>query len=206
MTNIPQPKTALLLVDNQKGLAHPTYWGDSRSTPNYEDNIKTLLHTFRTWKPFGKDEEGPLIVHVYNISLNPKSPLHPNAGDGVDFFTFAQPVGDELVMSKHVNSSFIGTDLESVLRKQRIQRLFICGLTTDHCISSTVRMAANLGVVDVEGIKGQVVLVEDATAAFESGNWDAETIHAIHVESLRGEFADIMKTHDVVELLRLEES
>lgn len=68
-------------------------------------------------------------------------------------------------------------------------------------------MAANLGVADVEvegadgekrTDKGDVVLIEDATAAWKKpgGEWDAEVVHKVHVESLR-EFVRIAETADV---------
>jgi hypothetical protein len=76
-------------------------------------------------------------------------------------------------------------------------------------------MAANLGVVDlypdgkpkvgVDGTqtvkpveKGAVVLVSDATATWAKGGFDAETVHRVSVESLRGEFAEVMSTEEVI--------
>lgn len=113
------------------------------------------------------------------------------------------PKGDEDVIVKNVNSSFIGTRLESLLRSHSIKRLYICGLSTDHCVSTTTRMAGNLHVCDTmteDGrmLPGRVVLIQDATACWQKpvevgGKWDAETVHAVHVESLQ-EFAVILNT------------
>jgi nicotinamidase-related amidase len=50
------------------------------------------------------------------------------------------------VISKNGNSAFIGTNLEELLRKKEIRRLFIAGLTTDHCVSTTTRITGNLRV------------------------------------------------------------
>lgn len=64
-------------------------------------------------------------------------------------------------------------------------------------------MAGNLGVCDAsDGRKGEVVLVEDATACWkksEESLFDADVVHAVHVESLR-EFASIVKTAEAVDV------
>lgn len=64
-------------------------------------------------------------------------------------------------------------------------------------------MAANLGVTDYTDSagqiqKGEIMLIEDGTATFNRGRWDAETVHEVEVESLRGEFATIVQTKEVV--------
>ena len=69
-------------------------------------------------------------------------------------------------------------------------------------------MAANLGVTDyVDGAsrmrKGEIILIDDGTATFNRGRWDAETVHDVEVESLRGEFATIVKTKDILDHLSL---
>jgi nicotinamidase-related amidase len=131
--------------------------------------------------------------------------LHPtySNGEGVRFADFANPKtdGSEPVIVKNVNSAFIGTDLEALLRRKNIDALFVVGLTTNHCVSTTTRMAANLGAVDSAKGKGRVVLIGDATATFERGSWDAETVHGVQLASLSGEFAEVMDTEAVVELL-----
>lgn len=148
----------------------------------------------------------PLIVHIGHESENPKSPLHPDS-PGVAFQEYARPEGPaEPIFSKTVNSAFIGTTLEQTLRGHEIRRLYVVGLTTDHCVSTTVRMAGNLKVTDwVDGkdVKHQgdgIYLVEDASAAHAKGGFDADLVHAVHAESLK-EFATVVTTSELLKNL-----
>lgn len=195
----------LLLVDIQVGFDHPTYWGTQRSNPSFESNIVTLLNAFRTAAQKYPDAPRYSVVHTTHHSTEPSSPLHPSS-DGVAIQPYAKPINGESVIVKHVNSGFIGTDLESLLKRRLVRRLVIAGLTTDHCISTTVRMAANLFVTSHltetrEIDEGSVILVEDATATWDKDGFDAETIHKVNIASLKGEFCEVMKTSQVVQML-----
>ena len=62
-------------------------------------------------------------------------------------------------------------------------------------------MAGNLHVCDGKsGEKGEVVFVEDATAAWKKSEdgFEAELVHKVNAESLQ-EFATVVKTESVVE-------
>ena len=98
---------------------------------------------------------------------------------------------DEPVIYKNVNSSFIGTDLEQRLRKMGAKTLLICGITTDHCVSTTTRMAGNFGF--------ETYLVGDATATFErhgpdGRHFSAQEMYDTALASLHGEFATVIST------------
>ncbi|MCJ1482217.1 hypothetical protein MMC06_002380 [Schaereria dolodes] len=200
-------KTGLILIDLQQGFSNITQWGTERSNPDLEHNISALLRVFRQIVHNSPPGQAPLIVHIYHSSKSLSSPLHASS-PGIAFAPYATPTGEEIVVSKSVNSAFIGTNLESLLRGHGINRLLIAGLTTDHCVSTTTRMAANLGVVDHEDtgaetlVTGKIILVEDAVATFNRGQYDADTMHKVSVESLKGEFCDVATTVEVIELLR----
>ncbi|MCJ1324369.1 hypothetical protein MMC10_001031 [Thelotrema lepadinum] len=187
--------TALLVIDVQQGFDHPTHWGSTWSNPAFQANFEKLLKAFRA--ATGK----PLIINVQHDSLTKESPLHPSS-KGNAFHPWSKPMGNELVVKKNVNSAFIGTNLESILRQYGIKKLYVCGLTTDQCVSTTLRMASNMHVCDWGEEKGDVILVEDATSAYDYGELSAETIHKVHVATLGHEFCRVVKTREAMEEIR----
>jgi nicotinamidase-related amidase len=175
-------RPALVLVDIQKGFDDIKYWGGERNNPDAEKNAGSLLFLWRTYQlP---------VFHIQHCSSIPTSLLHEtNAGNA--FNDLVVPAAGEPVIRKCVNSAFIGTDLQARLDKAVITTLVIVGLTTDHCISTTTRMAGNFGY--------KTFLVADATATFNkkgpSGqNYPAELIHETALASLHEEFATIVTT------------
>lgn len=113
----------------------------------------------------------------------------------------------EAVITKRESSAFVGTDLQGRLRDAGVRTLVVAGLATDQSVSSTVRMAADLKVVDgfnVQGDlmeKGRILLVGDATACWAKGGYDAESVHGVTLTSLDGEFAEVHTVEEVVRLL-----
>ena len=106
-----------------------------------------------------------------------------------------KPNSNEPVIVKEVNSGFIGTGLEEKLKEKNISTLVIAGLTTNHCISTTTRMAGNLDF--------ETFLISDATATFDrvglNGEiFDAELIHQTALASLNEEFATIINTNSLI--------
>ncbi|KAK2600116.1 hypothetical protein QQS21_005131 [Conoideocrella luteorostrata] len=200
-------RTALLLIDIQQGFRDPAHWGTERSTPKFEENIAKLLEAFRA-------AENTEILHVCHHSPFDASPLHPSK-PGVNFMEYAAPLPSERVFSKTTNSPFIETDLEAVIKGLDVDRLVVVGLMTAHCVATTLRMAANLRVVDHSygcpirnegsGLSAEIILLEDATATFNVGhngkNYDAETVHAVHLATMKDEFCDVGTTDQVIQSL-----
>ncbi|MFC4637794.1 cysteine hydrolase family protein [Deinococcus hohokamensis] len=187
---MPDPHTALLLIDVQQAFDDHSAWGGARNHPQAEANIARLLQTFR--------ESGLMVVHVRHASTTEGSPLAPDQ-PGYRVKPEAAERPGEPVIVKHVNSAFIGTSLHEQLQTMGIRSLVIVGATTDHCCSTTTRMAANLGY--------QVTFVDDATWTYDKRHpdgqmMDAELVHRVNVASLSGEFADIVMTDDLLAGIR----
>ena len=177
-------KTALLIVDVQQGLDDP-YYG-ARNNPEAERHIAELLAAWRA-------ERRP-VIHVKHMSVNPSSRLRPDL-PGNEFKPEAMPVEGEPIFQKSVNSAFIGTGLESYLRSHGIEHVVMAGISTDHCVSSSARTAANLGFT--------VTVVGDATHSFERDgpdgvHYSADVMHGAALASLHGEFATVTTTREVL--------
>jgi len=109
-----------------------------------------------------------------------------------------EPRGNEIVIKKDVNSGFIGTNLEVMLRRRRIHRLVVAGFFTNMCVETTVRMAGNLGF--------DTYLVDDACATCNRVGWDGvdrdpELVHALAVTSMDAEFCTAVTTARALRLL-----
>ena len=175
---------ALLIIDVQQGLDNPAY--GARNNPQAESQMARLLAVWR--------ERAWPVLHVRHDSVEPNSPLRPEL-PGNAIKAEVLPNDGEPLFTKNVNSAFVGTQLEAYLREQGIEQLVIVGLTTDHCVSTSVRMAANLGF--------DVTLVSDATATFERTGPDgthftAEQMHGVNLASLNGEFCRVLDTEAVL--------
>ncbi len=180
-------RAALLPLDMQAAFDHAP-WGNGWNA-SLDDNGKALL---RHWR-----QARLPIIHVRHDSIEPRSSLRPGE-PGNAFRPGFAPLTDEGLVIKSVNAAFIGTDLALRLRRLDVDTIFAFGLSTDQCVSTTVRVGANLGY--------RMVLVEDACDCFDlpgsSGELvAAETLQRAHVASLRGEFATILRTDAALHLL-----
>ena len=137
------------------------------------------------------------VLHTQHCSKERDSPLRlGNSGNEIK--EIAAPRRGELVLRKNVNSAFIGTRLEPLLRKKRVGAVVLAGLTTDHCVSTTARMAGNMGFI--------TYVVSDATATFDrtgpdGRTYEADEIQAVNLASLHKEFATIIDTETLLEKL-----
>lgn len=174
----------LLLIDLQKGFDHPK-WGE-RNNPEFVKNaVKILTH----WRASGRP-----IIHVRHASTEPGSPLSPDEL-GYEFYDWASPEEGEMEVVKQVNSCFIGTGLSDRLKERGLNELVVLGLTTNHCISTSVRMAGNLGF--------DVTLIGDACATFprrspDGTEYSADLIHDTALANLHGEFCTVSNTNDLI--------
>ncbi len=183
------PHTVLLPIDVQRGFAGPAW--DRRSNFAMEANGLSLLGAWR--------QRGWPLLHVRHDSIHPTSSLNPRH-PGNAFRPGFEPHAGEPVVSKSVNAAFIGTDLDLRLRRLNVTTVVLFGLYTDMCVSTTARVASNLGY--------RTIVVADACACCELLDADgsvipADVVSRAHLATLRTEFAEVVDTEAVIAALGL---
>ncbi|HDZ75284.1 MAG TPA: cysteine hydrolase [Aurantimonas coralicida] len=178
--------SALVLIDFQQAFLEMEEAGARRNNPEALTNARRLLTHCRG--------EQIAIFHVRHASTETGSCLR-RGESGYETIIGMEESGGEPVLLKSVNSAFIGTDLERRLREGGKHTLFIAGITTNHCVETTTRMAGNLGF--------DARLVEDACYTFDRIGFrgqleTAEAVHTMSLSNLAGEFATIETTAEVV--------
>jgi nicotinamidase-related amidase len=177
-------RSALIPIDVQQAFDLP-----ASGNPAMEANGLRLLEAWRA--------AGLPLIHVRHDSVKPGSPFTPGL-PGNALRPGFEPQGDEPLVTKSVNAAFIGTDLDLRLRRMGVEQVVLFGLTTDMCVSTTARVAANLGY--------RTVVVGDATASFDLVDTDGRAISAVdlqraHLATLHAEFATVVTTAAVVSAL-----
>ncbi|HDR7710152.1 TPA: cysteine hydrolase [Bacillus cereus] len=178
---------ALIIIDVQKAFQLPD-WGE-RNNIFAEENMRILLEEWRKRKR--------PVFHIQHVNKENAQSMFYERAETVNFKEEVQPLLGEVVIQKFVNSAFIGTNLEEQLRKNKCNAVVVVGLTTNHCVETTTRMAGNLGFT--------TYLVSDATATFnriglDGKEYSAEDIHNMTLVNLHEEFATIVTTKEVLKL------
>lgn len=183
---------ALVVIDVQKGFEELDFWG-ARNNPGADDNIAALIDV---WQATGRP-----VVFVRHDSVKPGSPLRLGY-EGNDFKEYVEErrgkgSGAELVLTKTVNSAFLGTpDLGAWLAAEGISQIVVAGIQTNMCAETTARMGGNLGY--------DVVFAYDATYTFDLEGpfgWrrSAEELAQAAAVSLHGGgFARVVTTGELV--------
>jgi nicotinamidase-related amidase len=184
--NLPR-HAVLLIIDVQSGFDEEAYWGP-RNNPGAEQNMAKLLEAFRA--------TGRPVIFIQHCSQSPESPLRAGK-PGNEIKPIIAPRGERIIQ-KTAHSAFINTALERTLRGAAQDTLVICGLTTDHCVSTTTRMAGDMGFT--------VYLVDDACACHDRKTHDGRTIpaqqvHEAELATLHNEFGTVTTTQAVLDSL-----
>ncbi|MFJ8526803.1 isochorismatase family protein [Bacillus sp. NPDC094106] len=140
--NIDFRKTALVLIDLQKGIVNMA------NGQVVVDKAAQLVKYFRQKEGFiafvnvdfldGKDQLKPSIDQVTNVSAKP--PV-----DWAEFVPELEVGSRDYVVTKRQWGAFFGTDLDLQLRRRGIDTIVLGGISTNIGVESTAREAFQLG-------------------------------------------------------------
>jgi nicotinamidase-related amidase len=153
-------------------------------------NVRKLQDYFRG--------HGLEVVHTRIQSLTEdgrdRSPEHkrlglhaPPGSKLAQFIDEVKPHKNEVVLNKTASGAFVSTNIEYVLRNMQIAELFVVGVYTNECVSSSVRSAADLGF--------DVRLISDATAAI------TEDLHEATLLTTKDRYARVLTSDEAIEQL-----
>ena len=188
-------KTALLVIDVQKIYTDPEsdyYCEDSSETI---ERINRLINNSEN-----NGDQIILIRHIHKKDGSDLGRIFDYYGEESDEFEYvegsevveydsrlAKPAKyEEIIKTRY--SSFISTGLENMLRESGIEKVIICGFTTNFCCESTARNA--------HGLDFYVDFIVDATGTPGTENYSEEQIRPIVGEFLDEGFARAMSTDE----------
>ncbi|MBD3669339.1 MAG: cysteine hydrolase [Gammaproteobacteria bacterium] len=207
-TSIEQHKTALLMIDLQYLDAAPGFgvFADvERSGVPHEAQeyyFKRLDHmvlpNVRRLQDAFRDLEME-VIHTRIMSMTQdgrdRSPGHKrlnlHAAPGskeAEFLPEVAPKGDEIVINKTASGVFNATNIEYMLRNMDITGLYICGVYTNECVSTTVRDASDRGFY--------TTLINDACATV------TPELHNATIGTIKDRYARVLSTEEAIKELR----
>ena len=115
--------------------------------------------------------------------------LHaPPGSKEAEFLPEVAPKGDELIINKTASGVFNSTNTEYVLRNMSIDSLYVCGVYTNECVSTTVRDACDRGF--------HTTMINDACATV------TPELHNATISTVKDRYARVMTTEEVVKEIR----
>ena len=161
-----EPKrTALLIIDMQRDFVYPGGFGEQLG--NDVSRLRTVIAPLRRVLDAMRGQGYPVIHtregHLPDLSDCPPSKLargrlSRGIGDtgpmgrilvrgshGHGIIDELQPVGDETVIDKPGKGAFFATDLDFILGNRDVKSLVVTGVTTEVCVTTTVREANDRG-------------------------------------------------------------
>lgn len=115
--------------------------------------------------------------------------LHaPPGSKEAEFLPEVAPKGDEIIINKTASGVFNSTNTEFVLRNMGIDSLYVCGVYTNECVSTTVRDACDRGF--------HTTLINDACATV------TPELHNATIATLKDRYARVMTTEEALKEIR----
>jgi len=182
---IDRAKTALVVIDLQKGIA-------GRQTAPHAAN--TVVKNATALADAFRKRDMPVFLVRVTPSADRKDALHPMADAAVQFQSPAPdwadivpelgPKAGDFVITKRQWGAFHGTELDLQLRRRGMATMVLCGISTNIGVESTARFAYEYGY--------NQIFVEDAMTALSAEE------HALTVVRIFPRIGLVRKTQEIL--------
>ena len=170
--------SAFLVLHFQNGVAHPDgVWGK-----NLYPQVLKNGSIDNTIKALGAARDSGMMVIFVNIAWRPGFPELPTdtcgllkeakekneclvGSWGAEVIEELTPRENEIIVTNFGSDGFEGTDLDLILRTNRITDLYVAGQCIEHVVETTVKRAVNMGYT--------ATVLKDCTSGFTDQNYDA---------------------------------
>jgi biuret amidohydrolase len=169
--------TALIVIDMQRDFLEPGGFGEmlgndvsllrstiaptARVLHRARELSLLVIHTREGHRPDLSDCPPAKLVRNGDRFIGTDGPMGRilvRGEHGHDIIEELAPLAGEPVIDKPGKGAFYATDLESVLRNNRIKTVVVCGVTTEVCVHTTVREANDRGY--------ECVVLEDCVGSY----------------------------------------
>ncbi|KAL1624770.1 hypothetical protein SLS56_007655 [Neofusicoccum ribis] len=214
--SFPSRHTALLVIDMQRDFLLETGFSHSvganlSAVQQCVRPVMRLLDACRDARlPIFHTRVGfePDLSDCPSITLARQAPAHGNAGltvgdrgsmgrylvrgeYGHDIIDELRPLPGEVVVDKPGKGAFWNTELLHKLKARAITHLLVAGVSTECCLSSTIREASDRGL--------ECCVIAECTAGYNEEKFRRGSLDVIHVDG--GLFGFVSKLDRVVKTL-----
>jgi nicotinamidase-related amidase len=177
-------KTALLVIDLQRGAFDGVRCPPIDSPEALTGSACALVDAARAGNA--------TVVYVQHSEREPSE--FEEGSVHWQLHELLAPADGELRVKKYKSSSFEGTGLDDLLREREVNRLVLCGLQSEGCVSNTARSALELGYA--------VQVAEDGHGTWPGDDKSAADIRSGVNEDLAGAGVRVVPTERLAEELR----
>ena len=169
-------KKALLVIDVQNGMFNEG---------NVVHKGEKLLQNLNGLLSLSRSTNTPVFYIQHNAPVG--RPLEQGT-KGWEIHSDITPKNEDIIIQKTTPDSFLNTNLDEELKKQKVEHLIIAGIQTELCVDTTVRRAFSMGY--------KVTLASDTHSTWDSHGINAEQIIDHHNNALQW-FADVNSNEEI---------
>lgn len=203
--SIKQNNIALLVIDLQyldaaRGYGVFSETGKSGVDPQAEEYYFHMLENYvvpnvqKIQAAFRKNKIEVIHTRIQSLTKDgrDRSPGHKRLGllaapgsKEAAFLEEIAPIDDEIIVNKTASGVFTATNMEYILKNLGIDTLYVCGVYTNECVSTTVRDASDLGFF--------VNIISDACTTV------TEEFHSFTIKILKDRYARVLTTEEAIQ-------